>query len=188
MLELRALHITQVFLKPLTNVLQRVFVAGHLVSALCVVPGCTRYLLLTLHAQTVANLTHYGHDDIVKQRMALHIEIGGLRGDTQRLDVVLHFQVLFLVVRIQGLQLPYLRRHLMAQVVNGILRIEDIEPARINNPRKVGKRKVTIVPCTVSPYALYEEREDCLAVPLQVIFEVEDAVVVQRHHDTDLMK
>ena len=49
-------YIAGIFLQRLTDVLQRVFVAGHLVSALCVMLGCAIDFILSLLPQPVAHL------------------------------------------------------------------------------------------------------------------------------------
>ena len=74
------------------------FVAGHLVFALHVMTGGALYLLLALHAQTVAHLAQNRHNDIVEQRVTLNIEVSRLGRDAQGFHILLHLEVLFLII------------------------------------------------------------------------------------------
>ena len=120
--------------------------------------------------------------------MTLNVEICGLRCHSQRLDVFLGFQVFLLVIGKFVLQLPHLRSHLMAQVFYRRLRIGNVEASRVDDPCKVCHGETVMLSRAVSPDAPDKEREDSLGILLQIVFEFEDAVVVERYCHTDVMQ
>ena len=73
-------------------------------------------LVLTLLAQDITYLRQDRTNNGIEEVMALHIEIGCLRGDTSCQDVVLHLQVGFLVIGELALQFANLRSHLTPDI------------------------------------------------------------------------
>ena len=71
-----------------------------------------------LSSQLVANALHGGSHHVVKQVMSLHIEICGIRGDTEGEQTVLCLQIFLFPSRELALQFLNLDKSLVAYLVN----------------------------------------------------------------------
>ena len=62
------------------------------------------------------------------------------------------------------------------------------EAAGLDDAQKVGERELAVVGCAVVPDVPDEERIDGAGILSQILLHVEDAVIVERHGDTDLVE
>ena len=120
--------------------------------------------------------------------MALDVEIGRLRHDAQLSDAVFGAEIVGLGVGKLLLQLFHLAPHLGAQMGQRGQRVEDVEATEVDDACEVGHREAVVVARAVSPHAPDEQREDGLAVLRQEVLKVEDAVVVERDADANLVE
>ena len=145
-------------------------------------------LILALLTEQVADLGENGRDDRVEQMMALNIQIGGLRGHTQRLDILLGGQILFLGIRELTLQVMDLGTHLPSDIVDRGLRVLHIKATRVGDAVQVSDGEPGIVAVAIEHDRPHEQGEEGLTELTEILAEVKDTVVVERHRHTHVMQ
>ena len=85
-------------------------------------------------------------------------------------------------------QLCYFLFGFLLDPADGFPRIGKGKAARLDDTQKVGERELTVVGCAVVPDVPDEERIDGAGILPQILLHVEDAVIVERHGNTDLVE
>ena len=120
--------------------------------------------------------------------VTLDIEVGGLRGHTQRLDILLGGKILFLGIRELTLQVMDLRTHLPSDIVDRRSRVLYIKASRVSNTVQISDREPGIVSVAIEHDRPHEQREESLTKQTEVLSEIKDTVVVERHRHTYIMQ
>ena len=145
-------------------------------------------LILALLAKQVTDLGENGRDDRVEQMMALNIQIGGLWRHTQCLDILLGGKILFLGIRKLTLQVMDLGTHLPLDIRNRRLRVLHIKATRVGDAVQIGDREPGIVAVAIEHDRPHEQGEEGLTERTEILAEVKDTVIIERHRHTHVMQ
>ena len=113
--------------------------------------------------------------------MTLHIQIGGLRCYTQRLQIILRSKIFLLRFGELTLQIVDLRMYLTLYVRYGALWILHAESAWIGNAIEIGYRELRVIAIAIHHNRPNEEWEQNLTECLEVAPKVEDTMIIERY-------
>ena len=120
--------------------------------------------------------------------MALDEHIGGFCRDSQFLEFFFQCEIRLFGIGVEPLQLHDLSPHLVAHVGNSIAGILYGEMPGLDGLVEVGDGELGVVGGAVIPDAPNKQREYGERILSQVFLEVENLMVVERHHHTHVVE
>ncbi len=120
--------------------------------------------------------------------MALYIKIGGLRRNAHGYEFLLQREPRLLGLGVAVLERAHAVAHLAAQVVEHGLGVENGEVAEFRHAVEIANGELAVDAAPVMPDGPHEEGEERLAEPRHEVLEIEDAVVVERHHNAHVVE
>ena len=150
--------------------------------------GQVAYLPFAVAPQCFANARKHRRNDAVKEVVAAHIEISGLRCQSQRKQTLHERFVSVASLRENLLQTTDFRIYAVAQRLQRLFGMVEIEAFDENDVEKIEHGECGVAPVAVSPDVPYEKRPDNFRILLEKRFEIEDAAVVERGHHTHVLE
>ena len=103
-------------------------------------------------------------------------------------DIGLGVQILILSIRKLALQIVDLGTDLTLNIINRGCRILHTETARIGNTTEVGDRELGVIAITIHHDTPHKKRKNGLGELLEVIAEIEDAMIVECYRHAYIMQ